>query len=466
MKLTPFSKILLATVVVGAVGYGLWKNQSKLPIKFDNINISMNSGGSGKAFISAGDNALSIPNEFKTAGIENYKNKDYAKAAVEFSKAISVKRNDGESLIYLENSNIMMTKTPHYTIAVAGPFSGKYSQKGEAQIQGVAYAQKILNSHGGIAGKKIFVVLGDDKSSSEGAIEVAKEFVEQKDVLAVIGHIASGASLAAAPVYENGKLTMISPSSGSSDLTLAGQYIFRVIPADDVNSKILAKYVISNLKIKKIGIFKDSADQYSQGLANAFNNELVSAGGKVVDTKEFSTIPVTNQASVQAMVSGGAEGILIAGSAPSQAIAVAEAAKEISPQIKLIGGHALYLYELLKDGKENVEGMYVSSPWHAKVPKPEVQTYAKSFGQMFGGQANARSALASDAAFLIAGVLEKNPDIDRTGLMTKLSGIGTDSPAFDGTTGRTSFDKNGDVVKPIVILQVKNNQFIPVTVFK
>jgi len=468
MKLTPLAKVILALIIIGAVGYGVWNNRDKLPIKDLKLPFSSNqttTEQSNSPVISTGEKVLGVTNEYKTAGAQAYKDKNYENAAVEFNKAVSSKRNDGEAYIYLQNTNIMMTKSPYYKIATAGSFSGKYGQKGEAILQGLAYVQKMINSQGGIGGKKLFIVIGDDQSTTEGAIPVAKELVKDKEILAVIGHIASSATLAAAPIYEANQLTMISSSSGSPAITHAGQYIFRVIPSDDANGKILASYVFKNLKVKKIGIFKDSADQYSQGLATVFSSQFTSLGGKVVDTKEFSTIPVINLSAVQAIAKAGAEGVLVAGSAAAQGISIADAVKNSAPNLKVISGHALYIYELLTEGKASVEGMYVSSPWHAKVNKPEVQSYAKDFNDFFGGQANARSALASDVLFLIASILEKNPDADRQMLMTKLSEVGTKSPAFEGTTGTTAFDKNGDVVKPIVILQIKSNNFIPIAVF-
>ncbi|NJQ97654.1 MAG: ABC transporter substrate-binding protein [Hydrococcus sp. CSU_1_8] len=98
-------------------------------------------------------------------------------------------------------------------------------------LRGVAQAQHEINQKGGIGGKLVQVKIANDENSPEIAKQIAKELVRNKKIIAVIGHNSSDASLAAAPIYQEGELVAISPTSVARELSGIGNYIFRTTPS-------------------------------------------------------------------------------------------------------------------------------------------------------------------------------------------------------------------------------------------
>ena len=94
--------------------------------------------------------------------------------------------------------------------------------------------------------------------------------ISQDKVQAVIGEVASSNSLAAAPVAQEAKIPMISPSSTNPQVTEIGDYISRVCFIDPFQGSVMAKFAANTLKAKTAAIFGDVNSDYSKGLTTVF----------------------------------------------------------------------------------------------------------------------------------------------------------------------------------------------------
>jgi branched-chain amino acid transport system substrate-binding protein len=160
-----------------------------------------------------------------------------------------------DTLIYLWNSKI--GKAKHLTIAVSVPISSNLNIAQEI-LRGVAQAQDEINTAGGIQGQKVQVMIVDDQNDSGTAAKVADELVKQAEVLAVVGHNASDASVAAAPIYQKGELVMVSPTSFANALSGFGNYIFRAVPTVRFLAEPLATHVVQVAHKKRLVVCFDS----------------------------------------------------------------------------------------------------------------------------------------------------------------------------------------------------------------
>ena len=163
------------------------------------------------------------------------------------------------------------------TVGVALPRTGALASIGEQVLNGVRAAAQDINDHGGIDGQKLVLDVQDDACDPRQAVSVANRFA-QGGVKLVVGHVCSGASIAASDVYaENGDL-MISPASNSAKLTergLAG--IFRVCGRDDQQGKVAAAAISARFRGKRIAILHDNAP-FGRGMADATKTALAADG--------------------------------------------------------------------------------------------------------------------------------------------------------------------------------------------
>src|ERR1043165_4599790 len=109
-------------------------------------------------------------------------------------------------------------KADDITIAVAGPMTGSLAAFGEQLRRGAEMAVKDLNAAGGVMGKKVNLVIGDDQCDPKQAVQVANDLV-QKGVIFVAGHFCSGSSIPASAVYAEEGILQITPASTNPAFT-------------------------------------------------------------------------------------------------------------------------------------------------------------------------------------------------------------------------------------------------------
>ncbi|MEQ8172626.1 MAG: protein kinase, partial [Candidatus Eremiobacterota bacterium] len=125
----------------------------------------------------------------KIEGINNYNTGKYDIAINYLAEYLSTKPYDGEAMIYKENSYLNIKNNQTIDIAVSGSLSGTYADYGTSMLQGVALAQKLINSEQKIPGYSMRIVLRDDKSESPRACDIATEIANMNSVLGVISFI-------------------------------------------------------------------------------------------------------------------------------------------------------------------------------------------------------------------------------------------------------------------------------------
>ncbi|MGC9528776.1 MAG: ABC transporter substrate-binding protein [Limnospira sp.] len=410
--------------------------------------------------VSRGDRLLvaSQTSAAKRAGIEAFAAGDYDRAIAEFEASLQDNRNDPETLIYLNNARIGDRKA--YTIAAAVPASTSENAAQE-MLRGVAQAQNEVNEAGGIGGVPLRVVVADDANSPEAVKKVAASLVEESDVLGVVGHFGSDVTLAAAPVYEEGELVAITPTSTSVELSTAGDYIFRTVPSDRFTGNALAKYTVEGLNLKEVAVFYNAESNYSRSLKDELTTALYGDGGEVVAefdlaAPDFNAFRVLEEAKQR-----GAEVIVLAANTETLDPAL-QVVRANRGELPVLGGDSLYKPETLKVGGDS-EDMVVAVPWHVMAdPSSE---FPGATQQLWGGDVNWRTAMAYDATEALIAALAEDPT--RRGVQEVLSDPGFSA---EGATGTIRFLASGDRNQAVTLVRVEPGRrsgfgydFVPVS---
>ncbi|MEN9520062.1 MAG: hypothetical protein RLZZ381_2650, partial [Cyanobacteriota bacterium] len=264
---------------------------------------------------------------------------------------------------------------------------------------GVAQAQEEINRRGGINGKLMMVEIANDDNDPKIAQEIAKKLVTDEKVLAVIGHNDSDVSIAAAPIYEQNGLVMITPTSVADELTTAGDYIFRSIPSTRDLSETLAEYTVKVAEKDNIALCIDSEAQSSISFKDNFTWAVYNQGGKIIPldcdlaAADFLPTEIPSQA-----ISSGADALLLAPSVRkvNKALEIAAANDD---RLTLLGNHSLNTYATLKQGQNNVNGMVLTVPWY---PPQAKNSFTEDAQKLWEGSVNWRTAIAYDATKTIS----------------------------------------------------------------
>ena len=161
--------------------------------------------------------------------------------------------------------------------------TGSEATFGQSSHQGTQLAVDDLNAADGVLGKKIQLLTEDDQSQAGQPATAVRKLISRDDVVAILGEVASSRSMEAAPICQQNKIPMISPSSTNPKVTQVGDYIFRVCFLDSFQGgKVLAGFANGTLKAKSVAVLKDVKSDYSVGLAKFFEDGFTAGGGKVV----------------------------------------------------------------------------------------------------------------------------------------------------------------------------------------
>ena len=127
-------------------------------------------------------------------------------------------------------------------IGVFMSLTGSTANFGISSVNGIKMAADEVNAAGGINGKQIELLVQDDRSDASEAATIVTKFVTQDQVHGILGEVASSRSIAAAPIAQNAKIPMLTPSSTNPEVTKKGDFIFRSCFIDPVQGAAIAQF--------------------------------------------------------------------------------------------------------------------------------------------------------------------------------------------------------------------------------
>lgn len=309
-----------------------------------------------------------------------------------------------------------------------------------------------INGAGGIQGRPLELVERDDYADPDSAVFVATDLYEA-GVSAVIGHLFSGMTLAAAPVYNGGSdpVAAISPSSSSPDLSTAGDYTFRICPSDLAHGAALARWVHDTLHLTR-GAVLYLNDQYGRGVRQIFARDFIRRGGVLVSVDPYlGDKPDAGPFLDRMLKMGGVEFLVVAGNR-SEAEEILRQARQRGLEMPVLGGDGL---EGIEEAGAIAEGVYVSAAYLPTIGTPANRGFIKAYRKKFptAGLPNQPAAATYDAVYLLRDMIARvGPK--RQAVRNALSRVGGGFPAFRGVTGTVAFDARGDVPNQAVYIGV------------
>ena len=325
-------------------------------------------------------------------------------------------------------------------IGVAGSFSDPI---GLPMKLAAELAAEEINAEGGINGRRLELVARDDYGDPDSAVFVASDLYAS-EVSAVVGHLFSGLTLAAAPVYNGGDdpVVAISPSSSAPDVTAAGDYTFRVCPSDQAHGTVLAHWVRDRLHLSR-GAVLYLNDEYGRGIRQTFVSEYTRLGGTLQAVDPYLGERPDVGPYLDRLARGERPEFIVVAGNRGEAEEVLRQARKRGLAVPVLGGDGL---EGIQEAGALAEGVYLSSPYFPAIPSAANRRFVQAFHRKYpeAGMPNQPAAATYDAIYLLRDVIARvGPN--RAALRRALAGVGSISPPFDGVTGTVAFDANGDV---------------------
>lgn len=445
---------VIALIGAGSFGYRAFTSaaQSSTDTNLATLSDSQSSvamSGDASAFLSEGEKILftNSSNSDKQAATSAIASGDFATAVSKLESARQALRNDPETLIYLNNARL--GNTAALTVAAVVPISNSSSSAQEL-LRGIAQAQdEAIQS-----GVPIKVLIGDDNNDPAQATMIANALVQNSNVVAVIGHGTSRTSLAAAPIYQENGLVMISPTSTSTELAQIprganGNFIFRTISSDQFTGTTLARHALSQ-GLPKAVVFYNSASSYSTSLQEAFATTLSLEGGQVVQQIDLSQGDAAAQLS---QVNADVIALFPDSETLPQAL---EVAKVNQNRLPLLAGDAFYRIESLQQAGAALNGAVLPVPWHPL--RSSDPNFAPKGASLWGGDVNWRTALSYDAFQVVRqarSLANVTPQSGMQGRLMLEQALSASSFSSNGVTGAISFLPSGDRNSQVTLVKVE-----------
>ncbi len=243
-------------------------------------------------------------------------------------------------------------------IGMGAPMTGDVAAFG----QDISSAAKIAISDAGkFQGFSFELVAEDDGGTPEGGAAVANKLVADPTVVAIAGHIFSGATAAAMPIYEAANIPMMSPSATNPPLTTTGSKVFnRCVFTDAAQGKFAAAYLYNKLAIKKLAIMHDG-QAYGQGLAEVVQTEFTALGGEVVAFQAITPGESDYSAALADIASKGPEALFYGGYTGEAVVIVNQMKQAGLEGVIFFGDDGTFGQDFLDRTGANGEGAYSTS---------------------------------------------------------------------------------------------------------
>ncbi|RDJ27694.1 ABC transporter substrate-binding protein [Bosea caraganae] len=320
-------------------------------------------------------------------------------------------------------------------IGVSGPLTGPNAQYGAQWKKGFDLALDEINASGGINGRPLAYQFEDSQSDPRQAVAIAQKFVADPKIVFEIGDFSSPASMASSPIYQRAGLVQFGFTNSHPDFTKGGDFMWSNSLTQAEEQPQVAQYAVKELGLKRVAVLHLNTDwgRTSKDIlvkaVRDFGAEVVATEGYLPEEKDFrSTLVRVRDANPDGL-------LLISYYADAALIARQLKATGLNKPVVAVG--SIYSPKLIELGGDAVNGIYTNSQFFPEDPRPEVQTFVKSYIAKYGAEPDAFAARAYDTVIL-AGHVFRQYGTERRAIRDGLAEI-KDVPSV--IFGKATFDK-------------------------
>ncbi|ADU63466.1 MAG: branched-chain amino acid ABC transporter substrate-binding protein [Pseudodesulfovibrio sp.] len=341
-------------------------------------------------------------------------------------------------------------------LGVAGAHSGDLASYGLPSVNAAKLVAAKVNAAGGVNGMTVEVVAQDDQCKPELATNAATKMVSD-GVKIVLGHICSGATKAALPIYLESKIVLMSPSATNPPLTQSGEYpnFFRTIAPDDAQAALEVAFA-KGLGLTKLAVIHDKGD-YGKGFAT-FCKEFIEAeeGMEVVLFEGVTPGAVDYSAVVQKIKSSGAQGVIFGGYHP-EASKIVSGMRKKEITIPFLSDDGVKDDTFIKVAGEYAEGVYATGPMDFST-NPVYQEAVAAHKAEFGTDPGPFFPEAYSAALALLKAVENAGSTDYDKVTEALR-----TQYVDTAVGSVKFDAKGDAEGVgFAVYQVQSGKYVEI----
>lgn len=352
------------------------------------------------------------------------------------------------------------SKSADDTIKIGGllEMTGGSASFGISSKNAIDLALKKVNEKGVLGGKKLALVVADNKSEASEATNGMQKLISQDKVVAVIGPNLSSAAIAAGTINNASKVASITPMGTNPDVTVdpktqkTREYSFRTCFIDPFQGTVMANYAVKELNVKKAAILVDNTSDYAKGLSQFFKENFVKLGGAVVAEEAYLQKDTDFKATLTKIKATSPDFIYIPGYYQEVGLIVKQA-REMGINVIMAGGDGWDSAKLPEiAGKKALNNTMFSSLYSPDDASDLNKAFVTEYKKAYNTNPDVFAALAYDSALLVVKAIEDAKSAEPAKIaaaMAKISG-------FKGVSGEVTFNEQHNPIKSAVIIEHKD----------
>lgn len=331
------------------------------------------------------------------------------------------------------------------------PLTGFAASDGKSALEGAKLAVAQANAKGGIAGQKLELVIYDDQASPKEAVPVATKLVEKDKVVGAVSGSYSGSTRAAAGIFQQGKVPYVVAYAIHPDITLTGDYMFRVSAMGEVQGRA-GSMLVHNLGKKKVALITLKND-FGQALAAGFKEGAAKFGLQIVNEYEYGMQDRQFGALVSKVKSDNPDIIYASGYFFTAGPLVSQL-RSAGVMVPVIGQEGYDSDKFIEIAGPASEGTYVTTSLDRDSDSTATKTFLADFRKATGANADMVAAASYTATSVLIEGLKKTDGKGGEALKNALA-AGT----FDAPIGKLTFNDLHEVKKDVQVQIVKDKAF-------
>ncbi len=336
--------------------------------------------------------------------------------------------------------------------------TGNTATFGQSATNGAKLAIKQVNAKGGVLGKKITLVVADNKSDTAEAANAMQKLATQDKVIASIAPIASSSVMAAAQVNESAKILGISPTASNPNVTVDPEtgkvrdYLFRATFIDPFQGAVMANFAKNTLKAQKAAVYIENSSDYAKGLGKFFKETFVQNGGNIVSDEAYLAKDTDFKATLTKIKASNPDVIFVPGYYQEVGMIVKQA-REIGITVPILGADGWDSAKLPEiAGAEALNNTFFSNHYSPDDNSPEIKNFVEAYKAEYGQVPDAFAALSYDATMMIIEAIKRAGVEDNVKVKDELA----KTKDYQGVSGSITLDEKHNAVKGVVIIEMKN----------
>ena len=336
--------------------------------------------------------------------------------------------------------------------------TGNTATFGQSATNGAKLAIKQVNAKGGVLGKKITLVVADNKSDTAEAANAMQKLATQDKVIASIAPIASSSVMAAAQVNESAKILGISPTASNPNVTVDPEtgkvrdYLFRATFIDPFQGAVMANFAKNTLKAQKAAVYIENSSDYAKGLGKFFKETFVQNGGNIVSDEAYLAKDTDFKATLTKIKASNPDVIFVPGYYQEVGMIIKQA-REIGITVPILGADGWDSAKLPEiAGAEALNNTFFSNHYSPDDNSPEIKNFVEAYKAEYGQVPDAFAALSYDATMMIIEAIKRAGVEDSVKVKDELA----KTKDYQGVSGSITLDEKHNAVKGVVIIEMKN----------